>query len=87
MPPALGLSPPSPCLSDFREQHVTTNANTTVVNIRPGSERLAASGWTVTGVVSHSDVVALLAANKGQLGEGAGKSVEELELDAVRAFS
>jgi len=68
-----------------RDQAANTNSMTTVVNIRPGSERVAASGWRVTGVVSHTDVVKMLAENKATaLGANVAKTVEDLELNAVR---
>eukprot|EP00775_Hariotina_reticulata_P012845 gene12845-12972_t len=65
------------------EQKSNTVSNTTVINITPGSERLSASGLKVTHVVSQSDVVKLLWANKAVLGDTLAKTVEELELDAV----
>jgi CBS domain-containing protein len=64
-----------------------TKDRTTVLNIQPGSERLAASGMRVTGVVSQSDVVAAVLANKQVLGAAANKTVEELELDDGAVFT
>lgn len=64
-----------------------TRDRTTVLNIQPGSERLSASGMRVTGVVSQSDVVATILANKAVLGEAANKTVEELELDDGAVFT
>lgn len=69
-----------------REQPSNTQSNTTVVNIRPGSERIAASGWKVTNVISHTDVVKLLAANRQVMTEAITKTVDELELDAGAVF-
>jgi CBS domain-containing protein len=67
--------------SNAREQKSNTVANTTVINITPGSERLSATGLKVTHVVSQSDVVKLLWANKAVLGEALAQTVEQLELD------
>lgn len=64
----------------------STQGRTTVLNITPGSERLSASGMRVTGVVSQSDVVATILANKEVLGAAAGKTVAELELDDGAVF-
>jgi len=70
--------------TNAREQRVNTAGLTTVVNITTGSERLAASGWTVTGVVSQSDVIKVLHDNAAALGDGAKQSVDALGLTAVR---
>jgi CBS domain-containing protein len=67
--------------SNAHEQKSNTQGNTTVVNITPGSERLSATGLKVTHVVSQSDVVKLLWANKTVLGEALAQTVEKLELD------
>lgn len=64
-----------------------THDRTTVLNIQPGSERVAASGMRVTGVVSQSDVVATILANKQVLGAAANKTVEDLELDDGAVFT
>jgi CBS domain-containing protein len=72
------------------KQGTTTSATkdrTTVLNIQPGSERLSASGMRVTGVVSQSDVVAAILANKQVLGAAADKTVEQLELDDGAVFT
>ncbi|KAF8072382.1 CBSCBS2 [Scenedesmus sp. PABB004] len=73
--------------SNAHEQKSNTMAGTTVINITPGSERLSASGLNVTHVVSQSDVVKLLWANKAVLGGALNQTVEQLELDAGKAFS
>jgi hypothetical protein len=70
--------------SSAHQQKSNTTANTTVINITPGSERLSASGLNVTHVVSQSDVIKLLWANKTVLGAALAATVEALELDAVR---
>ena len=72
-----------------REQKTSTSTSglTTVVNITAGSERQAASGWKVAGVVSQSDVVKLLADNPAVLGEGASATLEELGLDVGAAVT
>lgn len=54
---------------------------TTVVNVTPGSERLAASGLKVTHVVSQSDVIKHLWANKKVFGATLSATVEQLEMD------
>lgn len=75
------------CTNAHEQKANTTQGLTTVVNITAGSERRAASGWTVTGVVSQYDVIKMLAANPDKLGEGAAKTVEQLELDAGAVFT
>ncbi|KAF6259138.1 hypothetical protein COO60DRAFT_1514679 [Scenedesmus sp. NREL 46B-D3] len=67
--------------SNAHEQKSNTVANTTVINITPGSERLSATGLKVTHVVSQSDVVKLLWANKSVLADALSQTVEQLELD------
>jgi len=67
--------------SNAHEQKSNVQGNTTVVNITPGSERLSATGLKVTHVVSQSDVVKLLWANKQVLGDALSHTVEQLELD------
>lgn len=69
------------------EQKSNTVAGTTVINISPGSERLSATGLKVTHVVSQSDVIKLLWANKAVLGEALNQTVEALELDDGKVFS
>lgn len=54
---------------------------TTVVNVTPGSERLAATGLKVTHVVSQSDVIKLLWDNKAVFGATLKATVEDLEMD------
>lgn len=56
---------------------------TTVVNVTPGSERLAASGLKVTHVVSQSDVVKHLYDNRSVFGAALKSTIEQLEM--VRA--
>lgn len=73
--------------SNAKEQKQNTVANTTVINIQPGSERLSATGLKVTHVVSQSDVVKLLWANKTVLGDAITQTVEQLELDDGKVFS
>jgi hypothetical protein len=70
------------CVS-AREQPANTVAKTTVVNITPGTERLAATGLKVSHVVSQSDVVKLLWGNKSVMTDVLIATVGELELDAV----
>jgi CBS domain-containing protein len=73
--------------SNAKEQKQNTVANTTVINIQPGSERLSATGLKVTHVVSQSDVVKLLWANKAVLDAALTQTVEQLELDDGTVFS
>jgi hypothetical protein len=70
------------CVS-AREQKANTVQKTTVVNITPGTERLAATGLKVSHVVSQSDVVKLLWGNKGVMTDVLIATVGDLELDAV----
>lgn len=54
---------------------------TTVVNVTPGSERLAATGLKVTHVVSQSDVIKLLWNNRAVFGPVLSSTIEALEMD------
>ncbi|GBF91217.1 hypothetical protein Rsub_04886 [Raphidocelis subcapitata] len=54
---------------------------TTVVNVTPGSERMAASGLKVTHVVSQTDVIKLLWQNRACFGPTLNATIEELEMD------
>lgn len=60
---------------------------TTVVNVTPGSERMAASGLKVTHVVSQSDVIKLLNDNKAVFGAALKRTIEELEMDDGAALT
>ncbi|KAI8468878.1 MAG: hypothetical protein J3K34DRAFT_394289 [Monoraphidium minutum] len=60
---------------------------TTVVNVTPGSERLAASGLKVTHVVSQSDVIKLLWNNRACFGASLASTVEQLEFDDGAAMT
>lgn len=66
---------------------VRTSNNITTIAIKPGSERAAATGLKVLGVVSQSDVVQLLDENKGALGDAANATVEQLGLDSGAVFT
>lgn len=66
------------------QQHAVANSGaTTVVNIKPGSEKEGASAWLPTDVVSQSDMVALLWEHRAKLGATAEQTIEALEMCEV----
>ena len=55
---------------------------TTVVNVTPGSERVAASGLKVTHVVSQSDVVKALFDNRSVFGPALKATIDQFREQA-----